>query len=521
MRPYGSYFVDGYNDESNDYESLSYSVYTFGVRIDIAGIDSSEAIFHNYTPSLIFMLSVSSSDFLLTTPTSRLLYHEVARDCPIVDYHCHLNAGEMATDRCFENIAQLWVCSDPYKHRAMRILGVPEAQITGATDERTKFQRWAESVPELLGSPLHHWTSLELARYFEIDEPLNGNSAQRIWDQANQMLSHSANSYRGLLQRYPVETVCTSDDLLDDLSPHEVLRHESGAMDSKWLPSLRSDSIVDIDRSDFLAWVQRLSDQVGGGISDWSDYCSAVSQRLDVFDSLGCRLSDHGLDTVEYVACSEVKAAELFKRRLQGQGLFVVESIELRSALLVYLGQEYARRGWILQLHLGARRNTSARLRELAGPAGGYAAMGNPVDLHALCDWFGDLERKGALPRINLYSLNPALNPAIAVLTGSFAEDGVRGKIQFGPAWWWNDHRHGMSQHLDLLAAHGVLSTFIGMTTDSRSVLSFVRHEYFRRVFCDWLGTAVESGLIPNDGDALESLVRKLCYENARDALAR
>lgn len=452
-------------------------------------------------------------DFLLSTELARRLYHETAVDCAVVDFHCHLDAGDMASNRRFDNLAQLWVTSDPYKHRAMRILGVPEAEITGAADDWAKFRRWAETVPQLLGSPLHHWSVLELSRYFAVDTALNADSAEAIWNQINEQLAGEGYRYRDLLCRYPVETVCTSDRLLDSLDAHRALAAEGGVC--RWLPSLRADDIVAVETDGFTAWLDALGAQTGQMIKDWDAFKAAVVTRLDAFDALGCRLSDHGLDVIDYVRTAPDRAAALFRQRLTGM-LSANEARELRSALLLWLGGEYARRGWILQLHLGARRKTSARLRRLAGPAGGYAAIGNPVDLDALCEWLGDLETDGGLPRINLYSLNPNHFAAFAVLTGSFAEDGVAGKVQFGPAWWWNDQRHGMRNHLEHLAAHGVLSTFIGMTTDSRSVLSFVRHEYFRRILCEWLGEEITAGRIPDDPEALQSLVRKLCYTNAK-----
>jgi len=419
----------------------------------------------------------------------------------------------MASDRCFHNLAQAWIVSDPYKHRAMRILGVPELLITGPSPDREKFEAWAAIFPRLIGSPLYDWSVLELERYFGIREPLDPASAGSIWDRAGAYLQSANGSYQKLLERYPVTLVCTSDRLLDDCKSHAVIA-ANPKVSSHWLPSLRADDIVAVEGPDFVQWVRELGKATGREISDLDAFYAAISERLDDMDTLGCRLSDHGLDVVDYRPTSSERAAELFRRCLGGS-ISAAEATELRSALLLWLGGAYARRGWIMQLHLGARRRTSPRLRELAGPAGGYAAMGNPVNIDALCDWLAELEATGAMPRVNLYSLNPVHFPAFAVLTGSYAEDGVVGKIQFGPAWWWNDHRLGMREHLQRLAAHGVLSTFIGMTTDSRSVLSFVRHEYFRRVLCEWIGEEATAGRMPQDIDLLSTLVRRLCHGNA------
>jgi glucuronate isomerase len=373
-------------------------------------------------------------DFLLKTKTARRLYHEHAAGLPIIDYHNHLDARDLANDRQFENLTQLWIAPDPYKHRAMRIAGVPEGLITGDASDREKFDAWAATVPKTLGNPLYHWTALELKRYFDIGEPLSPATADRVWDAGN------SRRYTARQLVANVECLCTSDRLADDLSAHARLAD----FKTRVLPSVRDAEAVD-------------------------------TARFDEFQRHGCRLADHGTDNFQS---------------------------------LLPLACEYARRGWVMQLHFGAQRDTSSRLRRLAGPAGGYATIGNACDIPSLCRFLDDLEKEDRLPRTILYPLNPADYAAIATLTGSFP-----GKVQFGPAWWYNDHALGIRQHLDTLAHYGLLSTFIGMTTDSRCLLSMVRHEYFRRVLCDWLGDKVEAGELPED---LGQLVRAVCYENAR-----
>ncbi len=508
------------------------------------------------------MSALLSADLLLGSPLARRLYHEHAADLPIVDYHCHLDPADLAADRRFANLAALWVTADPYKHRAMRLAGVPERLITGDASDREKFEAWAATVPRTLGNPLHLWTALELQRYFGIDEPLGPGSAERIWRAAQARLAEPGFTARGLLRQRRVAAVCTSDRLLDDLSAHlaaarvaALERSESvagcettlslssnaatenesssrnrgrgidpGALAGpdvpRVLPSLRADDVVAVESPEYGAWLARLGEGVGGAVRDYDAFRAAVSARLDAFAVAGCRLSDHGLDELAYVATSEVETAALFGRRAASADLGPAEIVRLRSGLLCWLGGEYARRGWILQLHLGAQRCTSSRLRRLAGAAGGYAAVGRVVDVPSLCAWFDDLERAGGLPRVILYPLNPADFAPLAVLTGSFAEDGVAGKLQLGPAWWYNDHAAGMRAHLDAVASHSLLSGFIGMTTDSRSLLSMVRHEYFRRVFCDWLAGQVRSGLMPDDEEQLGALVRTVGFGNARRALA-
>lgn len=392
-------------------------------------------------------------DFLLKTALARRLYHEHAAPLPIIDYHNHLDARALADDRAFENIAQLWVATDPYKHRAMRIAGVPERLITGDATDREKFDAWAATLPQTLGNPLFHWTALELKRYFGIDELLSRESAPSIWSRCNEQLRDADFTARQLIARANVECLCTSDALGDDLQAHAKLA--ASGFSTRILPSLRDPDALD-------------------------------GTRLDLFQQLGCRLADHAVTGFD-------------------------------SELLRASAGEYARRGWILQLHIGAQRQTSTRLRHLAGPAGGYATIGSACDIAALCRFLDALEQENALPRTILYPLNPADYPALATLTGSFAEDGVRGKLQLGPAWWYNDHALGIRSHLDALASYGLLSSFIGMTTDSRSLLSMVRHEYFRRILCDWLGDQVETGAFPGDLDILGQLVRAIACENARD----
>jgi glucuronate isomerase len=464
------------------------------------------------------MTAFIHDDFLLGSKTARRLYHEFAAAAPIIDYHCHFDPRDLAADRRFENVAQLWVTGDPYKHRAMRLAGVPEHAITGSASDREKFDRWAAMVPQTLGNPLHHWTALELKRYFDLDEPLTAESASHVWERCNARLAEPSFSARALLAQRVVACVCTSDRLLDDLTAHARIARGGGVL--QVLPSLRADDVVAVESPEFPAWVGQLGQATGGAIRNYDAFRAAVVRRLDEFERAGCRLSDHGLDDFSYVTVDESETAALLARRLGGESLAAAEVMRLRSGLLRFLGEEYARRGWIMQLHLGAQRRTSSRLRRLAGPAGGYAGIGRGSDVPSLCAWFDDLESAGALPRTILYPLNPADFVPLAVLTGSFAEDGVAGKLQLGPAWWFNDHAAGMRAQLDAIANHSLLSVFIGMTTDSRSLLSMVRHEYFRRVFCDWLGAQVEAGAMPGNSDELGGLVRGVCFGNAQRALA-
>jgi len=458
-----------------------------------------------------------TEDFLLSTPVARRLYDGYARDAEIIDYHCHIDPADLAADRRFENLTQVWIANDPYKHRAMRIAGVPESHITGPASDRQKFDAWAATVPKLLGNALHHWTALELDRYFGIATALAPDTADRIWDEANAHLQETGWSARALLTQRRVACLCTSDRLLDDLAAHRRLA-ESGWPVSV-LPSLRADDALAVDSDGYGAWVAKLGEAAGVAVRDFDSFRTAIVRRLDHFGGHGCRLADHALDAFAYLGVPGRDTAALFERRLGGEPVGDAEQIRLQSGILRFLGNEYARRGWVLQLHLGALRHTSTRLRRLAGPAGGYASLGQATDVAALCRFLDDLEQGDALPTTVLYPLNPGDFAVLANLEGSFTADGVPGRVQLGPAWWFNDHAWGIRAQLDATANYGLLSAFIGMTTDSRSLLSMVRHEYFRRTLCAWLGERTASGIFPEDEQALGALVRDVAGANARRVL--
>ncbi len=461
-------------------------------------------------------MHASDDDRLLALPLARTLFHEVARDLPVVDYHNHLDARALAEDRRFADLTELWVVADPYKHRAMRIAGVPEAEISGPAPARVKFDRWAATVPLTLGNPLHAWTSLELSRYFDFSLPLSSATADALWLHAAARLASPALSARGLVEQTRATCLCTSDLLLDDLSAHADLARSGWKV--KVRPSLRGDDLLAVEAPGFPDFLDALARHAGAPLRDYDAFRAAVLHRLDEFDALGCRLADHALNDFAYLETDQAATASLFKRRLEGP-LPAADQVRLRSGILHWLGVEYARRRWTLQLHLGAQRRTSSRLRRLAGPFGGYAGLGNPTDIPALCALLDDLELAGGLPRTILFSLNPTLLPALATLTGSYAADGVPGLVQAGPAWWFNDHDLGIRQHLDALSRHGLLSTFVGMTTDSRSLLSLARHEYFRRILCQWLAEQAAAGHFPADPAELSALVRAVCHDNAASQL--
>jgi glucuronate isomerase len=457
-----------------------------------------------------------NDSFLLENKTAEVLYNSFVRDLPIIDYHSHLNPDYLAENKRFPNIAALWVTEDPYKHRVMRINGIPEQGISGNASEKEKFLNWARIFPKTLANPLFHWSCLELKRVFGIDEILSEKNAEAIWNQCNSTLEKEGYGAMDILGKWKVEVVCTSDDLTNDLIPHQSIKKKG--LNIKVLPSLRSDSIIAFDSPGFLPWLEKISGLSKVNIKTLDHYKEAIINRFNFFYDFGCKLSDHSLDAgFLFKLPSEAEARSIFLSVLEGKIVDADDFISLKSYMLVFLGEEYCKRGWIMELHIGAYRYTSSRLRELAGPAGGYATIGNSCDIISLCNYLNTLEKEDKLPGVILFTLNPTDNEAFATLTGSFAQDGIPGKIQFGPAWWYNDHYYGIQQQLIALSQHSLLSRFIGMTTDSRSILSFSRHEYFRRILCNMIGDWVKKGHLPNDLGLLEQLVKDVSYNNSRD----
>jgi len=456
-----------------------------------------------------------NKNFLLNNQTAETLFHSVASSLPLIDYHNHLNPQHLAENKQFETIAELWVTGDPYKHRTMRINGIPENGITGNAPDKEKFLNWVKTFPKTMGNPLFHWTCLELKEIFDVDELLSEKNAEAIWTHCNVKLHGNGFRAIDLLRKWNAETVCTSDDLLDDLEPHQVATNLNLGLTV--LPSLRSDSMIAFETPGFKGWLSKLSQTVGLEITSLNLYKEALLSKLDKFDLAGCRLADHSLDGGFVFDFSEdTNPDELFARLISGTTLPAKEIVILKTHIMVFLGLEYGKRNWVMQLHIGAQRYTSSRLRKLVGPAGGFATIGQSCDIAGLSAYLDALDLKANLPKTILYTLNPADNAPLATLTGSFSQDGIAGKIQFGPAWWYNDHYDGMKKQITTLANHGLLSHFIGMTTDSRSILSFSRHQYFRRLLCNIIGEWVENGHLPNDYELLNQLVADISYNNSK-----
>lgn len=436
------------------------------------------------------------------------LYYSV-KDLPVIDYHNHLSVADLSEDKRYFDIYELWIAPDPYKHRAMRMCGVFEEYITGNATNREKFMKWCETVPKLIGTPLWQWSHMELSFVFGIDERINGENAALLYDKCNLLLAENEITVSSLLNKFNVEYACPCTSLTDDISCFSD--------STRFAPSLRGDDIISPTKD----FIRKLADITGREINSLSDYTYAISQRLKAFKNCGCCFSDHALDNGFQFYKNDGKNDERFIRNQDGP-LDECEKERLASYLLTFLSAQYAKLGFTMQLHIGAQRFTSTRLRKAAGSAGGFAGIGNSVDVNALTTFLDCVEQgEYGLPKTVIFTLNPADNALVSVLSGSYAKDGVAGLITQGPAWWWCDHKTGITDVLESIAAFGVLYNFIGMTTDSRSLLSFVRHDYFRRILCQWIGNKVQQGILPEDFDILSQTVRRMCYENAKHCIGQ
>ncbi|MBT2558770.1 glucuronate isomerase [Hymenobacter sp. ISL-91] len=455
-----------------------------------------------------------NEDFLLRTATARTLYHAYAAPMPIIDYHNHLLPEQIAQNRQFDNITQVWLYGDHYKWRAMRTNGVPERFITGDASDWEKFEKWAATVPQTVRNPLYHWTHLELQRYFGITELLNADSARRIYDQCNALLRTPEYSVQRLLRKMNVRVLCTTDDPIDSLEYHRALAASS--FEVQVLPTFRPDKAMAVeDATTYNAYLDKLGTAAAVDIRTYADLETALRNRHDYFAALGCRLSDHGLEQIYAADYTPAQLRELFAKVRGGQELTEAEVITLKSGLLVLLAELDWEKGWTQQYHLGALRNNNARMLRQLGPDTGWDSIGDFAQGRALSRFLNRLDEQDKLAKTILYNLNPADNELVATMVGNFNDGSVAGKVQFGSGWWFLDQKDGMEKQLNALSNMGLLSRFVGMLTDSRSFLSFPRHEYFRRVLCNLLGTDVENGELPEDLELLGSIVQNICYHNA------
>lgn len=460
------------------------------------------------------MKKFMDENFLLDNETAIKLYHNFAKEMPIIDYHCHLNPREIAENKRYRNITEIWLGGDHYKWKGMRSNGIDEKYITGNAKDKDKFLKWAETVPYTIGNPLYHWTHLELQRYFGIDTLLNPETAEMIWEKCNKLLQKEEFTARELIKRSNVKVICTTDDPIDTLEYHKAIAEDS-TFDVKVLPALRPDKAISIDKDGFTTWIEKLGKVVGREIQTLDVFLEALKERVLYFDSLGCKLSDHALDPIVFEKGEKEEISDIFTKALNHEELTASDVRKYKTHILVFLGREYAKLGWVMQLHFGTIRNANSRMLRAVGPDAGFDTIGDYVFAEALAKFLDALDTTNELPKTILYCLNPRDNEVLAAMIGCFQGGGIPGKIQFGSGWWFNDQKDGMIRQLTALSNMGLLSRFIGMLTDSRSFLSYTRHEYFRRILCNLLGEWVENGELPNDMDLLGKTVKDICFNNA------
>ena len=460
------------------------------------------------------MKQFMDKDFLLSTETAKKLYHEHAAKVPVLDYHCHINPAEIANNRKFDNITQVWLGGDHYKWRQMRSNGIDERYITGDASDREKFQKWAETLEKAIGNPLYHWSHLELQRYFGYTGALNSETAEEVWNLCNTKLQEDSMSVRNLIKKSRVTLICTTDDPIDTLEWHQKIAADD-TFDVQVLPAWRPDKAMNIEKVDYVHYINLLSEVSGVNISTFATLKEALKNRLTYFADNGCSVSDHGLEYIMYAPASEDEIENIFAKRMRGEEITRDEELKFKTAFMVFVGKEYHRLDWVMQLHYGCKRdNNDLRFNQL-GPDTGYDCINNFAPSSQMADFLNALNASDQIPRTIIYSLNPNDNAAIGTIIGCFQDAGVVGKIQQGSAWWFNDHKTGMTDQMISLANLGLLGNFIGMLTDSRSYLSYTRHEYFRRILCDLVGKWVENGEYPNDEIALGKMIENISYYNA------
>jgi glucuronate isomerase len=456
------------------------------------------------------------ADFLLDSDIAAALYHEVAAPLPCIDYHCHLSPEQVAADHRFRSITELWLDGDHYKWRALRAAGVPEDLITGPASDWVKFEAWAGTVPDTVGNPLYHWTHMELRRPFGITRLLDAGSARHVFVRCNERLAESGFTARGLLQQFQCLVVCSTDDPADTLEAHRA-HAEAGSPGVRLLPTWRPDRALAVhDATGFNAWLDRLAAASGVGITTYADFWTALERRHEAFHGLGCRASDHGLETIDAEPWSDARLAAVFDTARAGGSVSAGDARIWRSGLLQRFAEMDHARGWVQQYHLGALRNNNSRLHARLGADSGCDSIGDFDQARPLSRFLDALDRGDRLARTILYNLNPRDNELFATMIGNFQDGTVPGKLQYGAAWWFLDQKDGIEAQFRTLANLGLFTRFVGMVTDSRSFLSYSRHEYFRRLLCNFLGEQVTRGLLPNDRPLLDRVVRGICYENAR-----
>ncbi len=454
-------------------------------------------------------------NFLLSTKTAKKLYHSYSAKLPIIDYHCHIIPEQIANDVKFDNITQVWLYADHYKWRLMRANGVEEKYITGEASDWEKFQKWAETLPKAIGNPLYHWSHLELKNYFGYEGVLNKDSAKEVWDLTQKALSKDSMSVKNIIRKSNVEIICTTDDPIDDLKWHKKIALDKDFA-TKVLPAWRPDRVMQIEKTDYLQYIDKLSDVSGIKITDLDSLKSALLNRLDYFSDNGCTISDHGPEYIMYCDTTEKEASKIYAKILDGQAVTASEKRAFKVFFLLFLGREYHRRNWVMQLHYSCKRATNTRLFNTIGNDIGIDVVSNNSSSDELADFLDALDISNSLPKTIVYSLNSNDDDAINSIIGAFQGSDAIGKMQHGSAWWFNDHLEGMKKQMKSLASMGLLGNFIGMLTDSRSFLSYTRHEYFRRILCQMIGAWVENGEYPCDETALKEIIEGISYYNSK-----
>ena len=455
-------------------------------------------------------------DFLLESESAKELYHDYAKNLPIIDYHNHLPPNQIASNHQFENLTQIWLAGDHYKWRAMRAFGIEEKFITGKdTSDWEKFDKYTETLPYTLRNPLYHWSQLELKRYFDIDELLTPANGKALYQKANEILQSDQGRVWGLLSQMNVEILCTTDDPVDDLQYHKLIQKDQFGI--KVLPAFRPDAILKIGQPTYTDYIEQLAEAASMTISSWDELQSAIVNRMEYFHAHGCRLSDHGLNYLVSVAYTEQEIDPIFKKALAKRHLEEDEIYKFQAAVLHFLATQYHEKGWVQQYHLGALRNQNRRLLEEIGADVGCDSIGDFPQAQSMGKFFNHLDQSNQLAKTIIYNLNPADNEVFATLIGNYSSSGIKGKMQMGSAWWFLDQLDGMEKQINALSNMGLLSCFVGMLTDSRSFLSFPRHEYFRRLLCNIIGKDLDKGYLPNDMKWIGKIVKDICYHNAKE----
>lgn len=456
-----------------------------------------------------------NDNFLLENKFAEELYHNYSKNQPIIDYHNHLNPQFIAEDKIFDNITQVWINGDHYKWRAMRTLGINEQFVTGNGSDKDKFINWAKTVPYTMRNPLYHWTHLELARYFDIYDLLNEKSAEKIYIETTEKINSQAYSTQNLLKKVNAELVCTTEDPIDSLEFHQKLT--KNPIGTKMSTAFRPDKAILISNDGYNAYLDTLGDVSGIAINTYADLQLALRKRIEFFNANGCKLSDHGLDQIYFEEFTESEVNAIFKKKRENRILTPEEGLKFQSAILLFLSETYHEFGWVQQFHLGALRNNNARMHRILGPDTGWDSIGDYPQAQKLSSFLNALDSKDKLTKTIIYNLNPADNEVMATMIGNFNDGSVRGKVQFGSGWWFLDQKDGMTKQLNALSNMGLISCFVGMLTDSRSFLSFPRHEYFRRILCNLLGDEIKRGELPNDMEWIGKLVSDISYNNAKE----